>query len=139
MDLFATIEEKWNTLCEKTRPGREKTGKALRKTGHVLQVTWDTVYRLRSVLLAIPVAVAAVWLAFWNLAKLPDSVGILLLSNGEYSMLMPKELAVLLPVAVTAVCILLMLCSKKPLYPWLISLFSLSLPLLIRLTNAYPA
>ncbi len=139
MDLFATIEEKWNTLCEKTRPGREKTGKAMRKTGHMVQTVWETIYRLRTVFLAIPVLLATIWLVFWNMSHLPDSVGIFLLSNGEYALLIPKELAIMLPVAVTAVCILLMLCSKKPLYPWLISLFSLSLPLLIWLTNAYPA
>ncbi len=139
MNFFATVEEKWQALCRKTAPAREKTAAALKKAGQVLNKIWANIYRLRTVLMAVPVAIATVWLAFWNLAKLPDEVGLNLLSNGEYGIVMPKELAVLLPVAVTAVCVLLMLGSKKPLYPWLISIFSLALPLLIWFTNVYPA
>jgi hypothetical protein len=72
------------------------------------------------------------------MARLPDSVGIWLLTNGEYYMLVPRELAVIAPVAVTALCVLLVLCSKKALYPWLISIFTLVLPALIYYTNIYP-
>ena len=100
--------------------------------------TWKMVYRLRSVILAIPVAVGAVFLAIHNQAKLPDMVGINIQASGEYAQMVSKSVAVLGPLALTAVCLLMVFCSKKVLYPWLISLFSLVLPLLVYITNIFP-
>lgn len=139
MEVFTVIEEKWGKFCDKTRPFREGAGNAMDKTGHVLQVIWSYLVRLRAVFMAVPVAVAAVWLAVLNMTRLPDSVGLLLQTSGEFSMLVPKEVAVFGPLAVTALCILLMLCSKKTVFPWLISIFTLVLPVLIWFTNLYPA
>lgn len=139
MEVFAAIEEKWVSLCDKTRPFRQGVGKVLAKTGHVLQVLWSYLVRLRAVFMAVPVAVAAVWLAVLNMSRLPSSVGLLLQTSGEFSLLVPKEVAVFGPLAVTALCILLMLCSKKTVFPWLISIFTLVLPVLIWFTNIYPA
>ena len=102
-----------------------------------LKTFWKWAYRLRSVILAIPVAFGAVVLAIMNQAKLPAQVGINLQANGEYAQMVGKGVAVLGPLAVTAVCLLMMFCSRKVLYPWLISLFSLALPLVILLTNAF--
>lgn len=138
MHFFAVIEEKWNLLCDKTKPFRSATANVMKKIWKYIRVIWAYVYRLRTVFMAVPVGVAAVVLALQNMARLPDSVGIWLLSNGEFYMLMPKGLAVLTPVAITALCILLLLCSKKALYPWLISIFTLTLPILIYFTNIFP-
>ena len=96
-------------------------------------------YRLRSVILAIPVAVFAVGLALYNFATLPDYVGIDLQATGEYAQMVNKSVAVVAPLGLTAVCLLLMFCSKRVVYPWLISVFSLVLPLLILITNIFPA
>jgi len=71
--------------------------------------------------------------------NLPDQVGLNLLENGEYAYTVTKEIAVLGPLAVTAACLLLMFCSRKTMYPWLICMFSLVLPFLIILTNVFPA
>ena len=103
-----------------------------------LQSLWKWAYRLRSVILAIPVAATAVILAIHNQAKLPDTVGINIQTNGEYAQMVGKSVAVLGPLAVTAVCLLMVFCSKKVFYPWLISVFSLVLPLLIYITNIFP-
>ena len=103
-----------------------------------LKSVWKWVYRLRSVILAIPVAAGAVILAIHNQAKLPDSVGINIQASGEYAEVVSKSVAVFGPLAVTAVCLLMVFCSRKVLYPWLISLFSLILPLLIYITNIFP-
>ncbi len=100
--------------------------------------TWDMIFKLRSVILAFPVAVGAVAIAVYNQINLPNPVGISFLTNGEYAQVVSKGVAVFGPVAVTAVCLLLMFCSRKVLYPWLISLFSLVLPLVILLTNVFP-
>ena len=110
--------------------------KAVRQT-FVLTAKWG--YKLRGILLSIPVAVLAVALALRNLRQLPEMVGINILESGDYQWMVSRELAALVPLGVTAVCILLMFCSKKVLYPWLISLFSLVLPLMIWITNLFPA
>ena len=102
-----------------------------------LKSFWKWAYRLRSVILAIPVAAIAAFLAIYNEATLPSKVGINLQANGEYAQMVSREVAVFGPLAVTAVCLLMTFCSKKVLYPWLISLFSLVLPLVILLTNAF--
>lgn len=103
-----------------------------------LKSVWKWAFRLRSVILAIPVAAGSVILAIFNQANLPDQVGINMQASGEYAQMIGKGVAVLGPLAVTAVCLLMMFCSRKVLYPWLISLFSLALPLLIYFTNTFP-
>lgn len=100
-----------------------------------LKVVWKWVYRLRSVILSVPVAVGAVILALFNQINLPSSVGINLQANGEYAQMVVKTVAVLGPLAVTTVCLALVFCSRKVLYPWLVSVFSLALPIMIYLIN----
>lgn len=99
---------------------------------------WRWTFRLRSIILAIPVVVTAVFLAIYNMIKLPEIVGLNMQSNGEYAMAVTKGVAVIGPLALTVVCLLLMFCSKKVLYPWLISVFSLALPLLLLFTSTFP-
>lgn len=139
MNFLTMIEDKWQTFCKNTEPARKKCGSVFRQIGKTLKVIWSYIYRLRVVILAIPVAVGAIWLALMNMSKLPENVGINLLANGEFSMMVPKLVAVLGPLGVTALCIFLMIGARKTLYPWMISLFSLVLPLLIYVTNVYPA
>ena len=112
---------------------------AAENTWQVIKMTAKWAYQLRSVLLAIPVAVAAVALALRNMVSLPEEVGINLLATGEYQYLVGRGVAVMGPLAVTGVCLLLMFCSRRVLYPWLISLFSLILPVMVLLTNTYPS
>lgn len=104
----------------------------------VMGITARWAYRLRSILLSIPVAVAAIALAIRNLRQLPTEVGINMLANGEYQWIISRSMAAWTPVAVTGVCLLMMLLSKKILYPWLISVFSLALPLVLLFTNTFP-
>ena len=104
----------------------------------VMGMTARWAYKLRSVLLSIPVAVVALALAVRNLAQLPSEVGFNLLSNGQYQWVISRGMAACIPVAITAVCLVMMFLSKKVLYPWLISVFSLALPLVLWLTNIFP-
>lgn len=134
-----TLKQKWQAFLEKSRPFREKTGKVFSSIGYVIKVVFKWLYRLRSVLLAIPVAAAAISLAQKNTERLPEMVGINLLATGEYAQMIPRDVAVMGPLAVTAVCLLLMFVSRRVLYPWVISLFTLILPLLIWVTNVFPA
>ena len=89
--------------------------------------------------MAIPVALAALYLAARNMARLPEEVGINLLENGEYQYLISRGLAVMAPLVVTGVCLVMMWLSRRTIYPWIISIFSLVLPILIWITNVFPA
>ena len=108
-----------------------------------LRVSWSWIYRLRSLILAIPVAIAAVMLALRNASKLPELVvmGTAGSESGTLvfrSITLSRNMAVMLPLIITAACILLMFFSKKVIYPWLISLFSLVLPIALLLINSFP-
>ena len=109
------------------------------KTKDVFSLICLWLWRLRKFVLAIPVVWLSVYLARMNNNLLPEMVGIDLQTTGEYARMVTREMAVYGPMGVTAVCLLLMMLSRKTLYPWLISLFSLVLPLLILITNIFPA
>ena len=117
----------------------DKTWKVLKKIGYVLGEIGKWVYRLRGFFMAIPVALAALYLAVQNMARLPEEVGINLLENGQYEYLISRGLAVMAPLVVTGVCLVMMWLSRRTIYPWIISIFSLVLPLLIYITNVFPA
>lgn len=142
--FWQQVQEAWQRVRETWQRFREsafvqKTGMVLKKTGYVLGLTGKWAYKLRGLLLSIPVAVVAVTLAVRNDQRLPTEVGINMLANGEYQWLISRDLATMVPLAVTGACLLMVICSKRILYPWLISVFSLVLPLVIWLTNIFPA
>lgn len=114
----------------------QKIVPGLQKTGDVCAAIWGWVFKLRKLILAIPVVVAAIILAVRNSRQLPAEVELAFFSNSSYQMI-PRNVAVLGPVAITALCLLLMMCSKKTLYPWLISIFSLILPVVILLSGLF--
>lgn len=95
------------------------------------------IYRLRKYIMAAPVAFYAVKLAIANANRLPDTVGLDIQASGEFARMVSRQHAVLGPLGVTVFCLVLVLCSRKPLLPWLISIFTLILPILIWMTNYY--
>ena len=101
-----------------------------------LIVTW--IYRLRGVFLAIPVVLTALKIATYNMKHLPAEVGINLQSTGEFAQTISREFAVYGPLGLTAACLVLMLCSRKVMYPWAISIFTLVIPILLLFSNQYP-
>ena len=117
----------------------EKTLIVLKKIGRVLAEIGKWIFRLRGFFMAIPVVLAALYLASQNMARLPDEVGINLLANGQYEYLISRGLAVMAPLVVTGVCLVMMFLSRRTIYPWIISIFSLVLPWLIWITNVFPA
>ena len=110
----------------------------IKKIIEIFPEAWQWIYKLRSILLAVPVVAAAIKLAFQNMARLPEFVGVNLQANGEYAMMIERNMAVFVPLLITAACLLTMFLSKKVLWPWLVSLFSLALPLLLWITNIFP-
>lgn len=91
-------------------------------------------FRLRSVALSFPVAVIAVILAVNNAAALP---GPLLIGAGENVITISKPVLIMGPLALTALSILMTLFSKKVTYPWIISLFTLLLPIVLWITMSF--
>lgn len=117
----------------------EKFRRAMNKTGRWLHKAGIFVHQYRSVLVSVPVAVAMIWLAVRNGAVLPEMVGINLLADGSFSLMVARPVAVLTPLLITLVCIFLTACSKRTLFPWMVSVLSLLIPVLIWITNIYPA
>ena len=93
------------------------------------------VVRMRKPIMAVPVVLASLKLAQYNAQHLPDMVGLGLLAPGEYTYMISREAAIMGPMAVTALCLFLMFISRRTVYPWIISLFSLVLPILMLITN----
>lgn len=119
--------------------GRKKVGHVLSSIGNVFKGIWQWIYRLRSLFLAVPVALAALRLAAFNRQNLPDMVGIDLQATGQYTYLFERDTVVFWPLVITGGCLALMILSRRIVYPWLISIFTLAIPVLIYVTNMFPA
>ena len=139
MRFFEKLSQLWNQLCVKVKPVLTKAGAFCKKATSVLRRVWIYVVKLRKIILAVPVAWGAVALALRNLTKLPPLVGLNLQADGTFGVQLQRLPAVLAPLLVTAVCLLLMFCSKRTLTPWLVSLLTLVLPIVIFVINMYPA
>ena len=123
---------------------QELTGFAKFKAGvssvnRVINIIGLVLFRLRKIVLTIPVVFYALKLAAYNGEHLPEQVGLNLQATGEFAMTISRSMAVMGPLALTLACLFLMFCSRKALYPWAISVFTLALPLLILFSNLYPA
>lgn len=150
MNFLQKVKGKWNDFTQKTAPVLRPVGSGLRRFGRDVSVIWSYIYKLRAVFLAVPVAVIAAVEAVINMGRLPALVefttlaiekgaedalfGSVVLSVQQVS----REIAVFGPLLLTVVCILLLLCSKRTLYPWIISVFTLCVPILIYYLNVYP-
>ena len=121
------------------RAGWQKTKAVLKKISDVIDIILTVIYRLRKIFMAIPVVYFAIKLAQYNMEHLPSVVGINMQSNGIFTEMISRELAVMGPLAVTGACLLLMFFSRKALYSWAISIFTLVLPILLLISNRYPA
>lgn len=135
---LGSFTEKINGFVDKIRPGLTATGRVFAKIGSVLRIIGTWIFKLRKVFMAIPVVFAAIRLAMYNMDQLPEKVGLNLLPTGEFSQMIDRNLAVYVPLGVTFACLLLMLCSRRARYPWIISIFTLVLPVMLLLTNLYP-
>jgi len=122
--------------AEQTQTKTAGTGK---KILEVIRILCLAAYRLRSIFLSIPVIFAALRLAAYNSDHLPLLVGLNLQSTGEFAKVISRQSAVTFPLLITAACLALMCFSRKTLYPWLISVFSLVIPVLLLVTNSLPA
>lgn len=138
MKFFAKVEEIWRVICGFAAVAWRGFCKVMSKIGKVLKTIGIYIYKLRGLLMVMPVIIAAVILACYNLNHLGPNVGLNLQVDGGFETIVSRATAVLVPLGITGVCVALTVISRKPLYPWLISVFSLVLPVLIYVINMYP-
>ena len=139
MEKFEMITDKWNALRKDVTDGINTTGSTYTRVKSIIGVIIMVLYRLRKIVLAIPVVFYALKIASYNMQNLPEIVGINLQSNGAFAETISRTTAVMGPLGITGACLVLMLCSRKALYPWAVSVFTLILPLIILFSNQYPA
>ncbi len=141
LPLLRNLNQKKDDEKQQTAAS-ENTAEDLRpknKVWEVIRILCLAVYRLRSVFLSIPVIFVALRLAAYNSEHLPLLVGLDLQSTGEFARTISRQTAVTVPLIITVACLGLTIFSRKTLYPWLISVFSLVIPVLLLITNIYPA
>ena len=64
---------------------------------------------------------------------------IIIVGNGKVGYAIARQLAVVGPLALTGGCLVMMFLSRKALYAWAISVFTLAVPILLVISNNYPA
>ena len=126
-----------STNTEKMKEIWDKVYEIYKKVEEVISVIYRCIFKLRKVLMAIPVVYLAIRIAISNMQRLPEAVGINMQSSGEFALMVTRNYAVYGPLGVTAFCLILMFFSRKTVYPWVISIFSLVLPYLLYITNLY--
>lgn len=126
-----------STFVENFKEIWGKVYQAYKKVEEVISIIYRCIFKLRKVFMALPVVYLAIRIAAANLQRLPEAVGINMQSNGEFVLMVTRNYAVYGPLGITGFCLLLMFFSRKTVYPWVISIFSLVLPYLLYVTNLY--
>ena len=139
MKQMEQLTAKWNELRGKARPYLVKARSVWQQVKKYWLMAWPWIWRLRKVLFAIPVVYLALYFARLNWNVLPELVGLNLQTNGEYAKYISREMAVYAPLGVTGGCLTMMFLSRKTVFPWMICMFTMLLPLLILITNIFPA
>ena len=126
-----------STFVENFKEIWGKVYQVYKKVEGVISIIYRCIFKLRKVFMALPVVYLAIRIAAANLQRLPEAVGINMQSNGEFALMVTRNYAVYGPLGITGFCLLLMFFSRKTVYPWVISIFSLVLPYLLYITNLY--
>lgn len=125
-------------LTAKARGLWDKAKPYFQKVRENLPVIGAWLWRFRKFIFALPILYWAIYLGRLNYSLLPDLVGFNLQTNGEYAVYITKNAATYGPLAVTLGCLVMMFLSRKTLYPWIVCVISLLLPVAILITNIFP-
>ena len=130
-------------MGQRIRGAWNNSASARGKIASFCSATGKWTYKLRAFVLAIPIVAIAVILAVSNMATLPAAIAIGLpnIVNGILvfqEVLVSKLLAVFIPLLVTAFCLMMMFLSKRISFPFLVSLFSLILPIFFSIAAKLP-
>lgn len=143
MNKSGNFAEKWNATLNALHVDEVLSEETKSKTGwerakRILQIIGRVIYHLRKVFMAIPVIYYAMKLAAYNSAHLPEMVGLQIQADGTFAQTISRASAVNGGLMITAVCLGMMFLSRKTVYPWVISIFSLIVPIFLLITNLYP-
>lgn len=138
MESSGVSTQKRGSAPKPEQSGFAKFKAGVSKVNHVIDLIGKWIFRLRKFVMAAPVVYYALKLAAYNSEHLPPQVGINLQSTGEFAQTISRQLAVVGPLGLTLACLVLMFCSRKAMYSWAISIFTLALPLLLLISNMYP-
>lgn len=133
------MNEMTQTVNASPVQNKKAANPALQKTWAVVCYAGKILYLLRKVFLAIPVVYFTVKLALYNQANLPETVGLILQADGSFLMEFTRSAAVLGGAGITIFCLVMMFLSRKALYSWAISIFTLAFPILLLVSNIYPS
>ncbi len=140
MGIISEMAEKFkNAEVEEQEAAPNSFMAVIHKIQNIIGIIVRVLYRLRKIVLAVPVGFYALKLAAYNMGHLPETVGLILQADGSFAIEIAKSLAVIGPLGLTAGCLAMMFLSRKAMYPWVISVFSLCLPVLLLVSNLYPA
>ena len=151
MDFFRNLADKWNVFWGKCSPVLRTIGAVFAAIGRAISTLCSYLFKLRALFMAIPVAVVAVIEAMINMNRLPDTLEYATIGLdfdatqtlfGPFVMhieQMSRETAVIGPLVLTAACLAFTIFSKRTLFPWVISIFTLVVPMLLYLMTQYPA
>ena len=131
--------EKSGTPVKQAQSGFDQVKTVVSKINYVINLIGVWLFRLRKLVMAAPVVYYALKLAAYNREHLPEMVGIDLQSTGEFARMISRDMAVNGPLMLTFGCLVMTFLSRKAMYSWAISIFTLALPILLLLSNLYPA
>ena len=132
-------KEKKEKTPKQPNPNWEKTKAVFRKIGRVFTIIGKVLFHTRKIFLTIPVVWASIKMYAFAMEHLPENVGVWLLESGAYQFTLSRESSLMSCMAITAICLVMMFCSRRTILPWVVSLFTLVLPLLLIVTNMYPS
>jgi len=135
MSFFNKMKQGFLDFYEKAKPVMEKIGKVTGTIVKYIKSFFSILYRYRSVFLTVATVIFAIFFYSFIKGRLPEMVGINLQSDGTFSHYISRDLAVNQSFMLTALSLVFVLISKKTLYPWLISMFTFVIPILILVTN----
>lgn len=150
MKWMDNLIDKWNAFLDKVSPFCLGVSRVFRAIGRTFRDLWRYLFWFRSIVLGAPLAGAAVIIAAQSASRLPETVEYTMLkidteaANALFGLFvmaqesMSRNLAVMIPLGLTAVCIVLMIFSKRMLYPFMIGLFTLTLPYILYFFTVYP-
>lgn len=151
MEFFHNLADKWKVFWGKCSPVLRSIGAVFSAIGRAISTLGSYLFKLRALFMAIPVAVVAVIEAMINMNRLPDTLEYATIGLdfdatqtlfGPFVMhveQMSRETAVIGPLVLTAACLVFTIFSKRTLFPWVISIFTLVVPVLLYLMTQYPA
>ena len=150
-EVSRTVKEKKNKMkapkaMSSPTAGEKKPNEAWAKTkvvfqkiGRVFSIIGKVLFHMRKIFLTLPVLWAAFKVYTYAKEMLPEDVGVWLLESGDYQFMLDREASLMSCLAVTAVCLGLMFLSRRTILPWIVSLFTLVLPIMLVITNMYPS